>query len=322
MRRENKIKLKSYLKNRNLKRFLIFLLISFLFLVLTKFSETYTQTFVFGVKIEDLKDEVNLLKDSTSQLEVVLKGKGFSLLPYVFYKSKEVTLRSGKDTFKKNDYLHWDALNNKHLLRSIIPNSIDILSVTPDTLSIKYVTLSSRKVPIIVDDAISFAPGYDLSQNLRLSSDSVKLVGPSELLKDVDHIKTLPVVLKNTKENIQLNVKLDNPFQGSISFFPEEISVYGDVKQFTEGYLNLPITIRNLPSGTEVNYFPKDAELYYYVDLEHYASVGKEDFELFVDFSEMEKQENRYLPIQINSKNNIVKSTRLSQIKIEFIILN
>ncbi len=322
MKKDGKTGIRQYITSSKLKRFSIFLLVAFLFLLLTKFSETYTQSFLFNVEVENLKDEVVLQKDSTSQLEVVLKGKGFSLLPYLFYNSKTIKLRAGKDTFKNDAYLYWDASNNRHLLRSVISNSIDILSVKPDTLAIQYITLSSKRVPVVVDKDINFAKGYDLSKDFELSTDSVKLVGPKDLLADINYIETELLTLNEVKKDIELRLNLKYSNNSPISVMPESVDVYGEVKQFTEGSLKLPISIRNLPLETKINYFPKDVELFYYVDLEHYKNVDQEDFELYVDFADVNIDDNRYLPIQIESKSNFIKSIRLNQTNIEYIILN
>ncbi|NNL81815.1 MAG: hypothetical protein HKP28_00395, partial [Winogradskyella sp.] len=63
----------------------MFLLIAFIFLLLTKFSKSYTTELQFNVEVNGLDKEILLITDGVPQLNITVQGRGFNLLPYMLY---------------------------------------------------------------------------------------------------------------------------------------------------------------------------------------------------------------------------------------------
>ena len=82
----------------------------------------------------------------------------------------------------------------------------------------------------------------------------------------------------------------------------------------------MPINILNLPLDKEINYFPKQVEVVYYVDLENFNSVKATDFSVIADFENLNNSTQRFLELKIVKSPMLVKTTRLSQNKVEYII--
>lgn len=320
MKNRKYIKLLGFVKGNNLKRFGFFLLAAFLFLLLTKLSETYTETVQFNIELVNLEEEIILTSDSTNTVDVVLSGKGFNLLPYVLYASNTITLDAKKNVYKTSKAFHWDAVNNRHIINKEVGNSVEVRAVKPDTLQLEYSTLASKTVPVILQKDISFASGFDVLGNIETTQDSVKLVGSETILKTISAIKTKPLILQNVSTNIKKEVVLDISNMPDVAVIPTSVEVIADVKQFTEGKILLPIEVVNAPIGKSVNYFPKQVELYYYVDLENFSTVKAKDFKVVADYKNLETNTQQFLELQLVKTSPLVKSTRFSQNRIEYII--
>lgn len=320
MKKNNYTKWVNKFRQKKIKRFSLFLAIAFLFLILTKLSETYTQTVSFNVELDNVKDEVVLISSNDNKVDVVLNGKGFDLLPYAFYKSKSIYLDAEKDVFSKEKSYYWDAVNNRHIINGVVGNSIDVRSVKPDTLILTYDVLKTKVVPVVLQQNVEYASGFDVLHALRTYPDSIKIVGSESDLENVTSISTNLLSLVNIKTDISETIDLDISQYSSISFFPNSIEVRGSVKRFTEGRVTVPIEVKNTPVNKVINYFPKSIEVIYYVDLENFNNITVNDFRVSANFENLNDETIRFLDLELVKTSSLLKNSRLSQDKIEFII--
>ena len=179
--------------------------------------------------------------------------------------------------------------------------------------------LSSKKVPVQLIKDVSYASGFDVINELKLSKDSVKIIGSKRHLDTVMVIKTNKVTLDNVNSDISEQVTFIN-LSRDIEILPKSLELNGVVKRFTEGKFSLPVHLINAPIGKKVNFFPKNIDLIYYVDVERFKKVKPEDFTVVCDFSRLNNATQNNLELQIVKSSSFVKSSRLAQNRVEFII--
>ena len=306
------------LKKGNVKLFSTFLIAAFLFLLLTKLSKDYTQEIVINVALENLEDEFVIIDDSLPQVNVTVRAKGFSLLKYIFNNGKNISIDAQTETFKKNNGLYWDIKNKKYKLNNLFGESVDILDVKPDTIAFKYDILASKMVPVVLNKKITFSDGFDVVNDFKLSQDSIKIVGSQQIIDTIDVINTVDFKQDNLNQDVSKIIALRDV--KSVELIPNELSVFGKVRRFTEGKFTLPVALINAPIDKRVNIFPKQVDLVYYVDVENFTNVKPEDFRLICDFNTVKNDLQSTLEIQIIKKSHLVKRMRLLQNNVEFII--
>jgi len=295
-------------------------LAAFLFLLLTKFSETYTQSIEFTIQLSELDDEVVIKQDSSNTVEAIVRAKGFNLLPYLLNTGNTFSINAKDYTSKKDNTLVMDVRANRHLIANQLSNDMDILSIKPDTLFFNFDVMASKTVPVQLNANVSYVSGFDVVDRLKLSQDSVKLIGSNSKLDTIKVVNTKPLQLKAVQNTIDEVLQLE-ALDTDITVLPKTLSVSGTVKRFTEGKVTLPIALVNVPLGKELNYFPKTADLIYYVDLERFNDVKAQDFKIIADFNSLKHPNQKRIELKIAETSPIVKSTRLNQNSIEFIIL-
>ena len=304
----------------NLKRFSFFLLAAFLFLILTKFSETYTEPIQFRVELYGLKDEVVIKQDSSNVLETIVRAKGFNLLPYIIRSTNAISIDANSYTTKNNNTLILDLKGNRHLVANQLNNAMDVLSVKPDTLYFSYDVMASKTVPVLLNTDISYMSGFDIVDELKLTQDSVKLVGSASELDSISYVVTKRLQLNDVKDDFTEQIEIEAPNSG-INIIPEKLDITGVVRRFTEGKVSLPIELINVPIEKQLNYFPKVVDLIYYVDLDRFKDVDTRDFKVIADFKSLKGNNQKYIDLKVISSSPVVKSTRLNQSRVEFIIL-
>ena len=308
-------------KRKNIKGFSFFVVAAFLFLVLSKLSETYTQNVKIGIEVQGLDEEIKLVSDSTILINTLVKARGFSFVPLLFKSPKPIILDSKNDLKRIANQLQWNSYSNTSKLNQSLGKSFEVLSVFPDTLQINFDVLSSKKVPVEIKKELTFESGYDLLNDLTISNDSVKIVGLSEELKNISHLKTDVLKLTEISEDFERELSVNLPKNSKVEIAPKIITVKGTVAKFTEGEIKIPVIVVNMPNEININFFPKEVDLLYYVNLNDYNSINANEFKVICDFEKRSNNEQKFLIPEIVQKPEIVKRARLRQQRIEFIIL-
>lgn len=315
---KNKLGISSYFKKRNAKRFSIFIGIAFLFLIFSKLSNDYKQSLYLKIDINNIEDEVMLQKDSSNFLIAYVEAKGFALVPLLFKKSKTIVVDAEIDVYNSSKHYVFDVQKHKYIIEEQLGSSYNIISLKPDTLIMSYSRRASKNVPVVLNKKLDFIAGFDIKGNFTLEVDSVKLVGPA---KAIDTIKFIPTeVLSLKRINSDINETVDFISMEGVEIIPDQLKVKADVRRFTEGKIEVPITVVNQPQGVKINYFPKTVSIYYYVDLESYKLIDASDFSVECSYNDILNGKTYFSP-KITKKPNFVERVIMKQKRIDFIKL-
>lgn len=316
-----KSKLSKSLKSRKLNVFGLFLLLSFCFWTLTKLSRNYTETIAFDLVYKNVPEQHHIELDSTNKVIVTVNAYGFNLLRYSFYKpTLQIDFKTDV-TLKNNTYV-WNAQQNAPKISSMFRNSVDVISILPDTLRFNYQSLAVKKVPVKTDVSIEFASGYDMSSNIKVIPDSIKVIGSKKLVSKVDYVVAEKLELKHVNSNISRSVAIEMDEElKQLKLSDKQVAIEGEVEKFTEGTFNVPVTIINLPSGININFFPKTIPVTYNVSLNNYKLVKASDFRIECDYRNIDNTGKTFLIPKLTKVSDIVKSARLKQKKVEFILM-
>lgn len=320
MNSKKKMNILDQLKKKSVKRFSLFFAISFVFLIISKLSNDYKQTIKLKVNLVGFEDEIVLKNDSANYIIAYVEAKGFALVPLMFKNSKVLQVNAKKEVTVKSNHFIFDVQKHKFLIESQLGSSYDLVSVLPDTLLIAFSKRASKKVPITLKQTINYVVGYDLKGDFKFDIDSVKIVGAASEVDKINTITTEDLVLKDIKSKINESVKLDISDYQNIEIFPKSIKVSAEVARFTEGTVDVPLTITNQPNDVTINYFPKTVSISYYVDLENYNAVNTSDFKVECNYAELEENQT-YLVPKVVKKPNFVKHINIKQKRIDFIKL-
>jgi hypothetical protein len=127
--------------------------------------------------------------------------------------------------------------------------------------------------------------------------------------------------LKEVTDTINSVIRLKKLDNNKIKFSDQMITVSAKVEKFTEGTLEVPITIVNKPLDVSINYFPKSISVSYYVSLNNYKSIKPTDFKVECDFAEIDNSIKTFFTPKLVKTPELVKNARLKQNKVEFILI-
>ena len=313
-----KNKISQLFKSKKLNVFVLFFIISLTILILSKLSQNYQGTLVFKVKPTNAKETQVILNDTSNQLKITLDTYGFKWLRYAVSKPiVEVDLES--DVILKDSILIWTEKKGFSNISKQFGKDIKVININPDSLVFRYDINQVKKVPVKADLDVSFLQGFNTLDSIKVTPDSIKLIGPASLLKSIDFIKTKHKSFSDLKGNI------DKPIQLVVDSISDEVKVESNIVQFhlevskfTEGVVTLPVTIVNVPEDVKINYFPKQITVKYATAINDFNSISKEDFKVECNYANSKNKS--YLIPKIVAKPKNVKNIKLQEQQIEFII--
>lgn len=319
MKRKLKSKIESFIKSKKINIFLLFLTLSFIILVLTKLSKNYTNTITFTINKVNIPEEHIVLSDTNQKLNITIKTYGFKLLKY-YFKKPSITIDFLNDVDKKDAVYTWEKSKGYSKLHSQFDKNIELVNITPSVLSFRYDVNAIKMVPVNLNSTIKFSPGYDLLGDYLLQPDSIQLIGPKMLVSGIEFMETDTIIFNQIKSDILKTVSLKLPENSEdIKFSNTNVLVTGTVVKYTEGVLNIPVMVKNIPESIKIKYFPKVVGVTFYTSLSDFNSITTKDFKVECDFSTI-TSDNSFLSPEIIQKPEAVKNVRIKQKRIEFII--
>ena len=309
------------MKSRQFQVFLLFLIMSFFLLIVTKLSKDYIHVAKVGVIFKNVPLDLVIPPSTNFNLTVTTKGSGFEIL-YNTLSKKYIQIDFRKDIESIENEFIWYYLSNQLKLKAVFKSQIEVIDVFPKKISIAYDKEFSKKVPVKLNSVITFSPGYDLEKPQKTIPDSVLVVGSQIDLNTINYIDS---------EVIKLN-KLQNDFEGVAKLIPpisetqvklshSEVITKIEVDKFTEGTVEVPVLIKNIPKDVSINYFPKHISVTYYLPLSDYGKFQASDFKIECDFKNTLNSDFTFMIAELVKIPKSVKKARLSSDKVEFIFL-
>ena len=305
-------------QNKIPKAFSIALLFAVLFWLLIKMSKEYKTVISFPVAYVNIPQNKLIQKEPTKQIDILIKASGFRLFGLSILKSK-IELDARKLQRKNGSEYYFLMQNNKIDVQNQITNKYVIDQIVQDTIYLNLGTLTSKKIPVSGDFDLSYKLGYHLTKSIKITPDSIMVSGPKEQIDTLQTMQLQKFIKKNISETIEATLKIQSSTSG-VKFSVKEVNVYGEVDRFTEGKLDLPFEIINMPDSVSVNTFPATLKVVFQVGLNNFNKVNSSSFKIVCDYQQSINNNLNYLIPRVIFKPDFVTSVKLTPAKVEFLI--
>ncbi|HFS68048.1 MAG TPA: YbbR-like domain-containing protein [Flavobacteriia bacterium] len=304
-------------KDKKVKLFLFFLVLSFFFWFLSKLSKEYTTNIQLKSHFIHQPKDKKIFTDDNQIIYLSIQGTGYSLLKNTFKKTINIDLSHAK--FQKNEaiIILSEQLNK---IQKQLGDAIQIIKIQPEKLSFEYGKLNSKKVKITPAISLNYQSGYYLSKPINIKPDSIVISGPKDIIDTIQNLTTKKLALTDLKEDFSKEVQINKIPNKNIKYSTNTIKISGTVEKNTEGEITLPFQIINT-NGINVKTFEKNVKAKYKVSLKNYDKVKASDFRIICDFTKTMNDSLDYLIPEINKKSNLVSDVKIIPEKIEFLIL-
>ncbi len=311
---------KSQKKSLVPKRFFLFLGISLFLWGLTTLSQEYQNTLRFPIVFENLPTDKLIQESPQEQLAIHVNGTGFKLISNSIFRPT-ISLDASA-LYQASTTKHYVLLNQQRLhIQKQMGSGLTIDHFIQDSVFLNLGYLSYKKVPVKPNVALEFESGFDFSSPLKLSPDSVMVTGPEFFIDTLQFVSTQKLQLKQVNTPLQKEVTLQSFSEiKNTSISTKHITISADIEEFTEGTLEVPFTLINVPENAVLNTFPKRVVVSYKVALSKFNSINPASFEIVCDYQHSLTNGLSYLIPKMISKSPLVKSVNMLPKTIDYII--
>ncbi len=282
-----------------------------------QFSKQYNEVINIPVNYINIPPDKLLEADNPSVLKLRMEENGFKIAWFSLF-PPTLDVDVSKAIQQEGQLLYFIDDNRNDILSQLNINFEDSRFVK-DVLVINFQQKKEKKLPVVSRIEVEFAAGYSATSPIQLQPDSVKVSGPDALLDTLDRLHTAELNLKRVKEDVSGKIKIDTAGFKHLTVYEPFLSYSLDVEKFTEGSVQVPIELINVPEELNVIIFPKETLLFYQVALKDYSQVVASDFRVVADFSQVQESQDFLIP-QIVKQPGFTTNLRLNEKRIQFII--
>ncbi len=301
--------------------FFTFLVISAFFWLLINLSQEYSLSYNMEVRLQSPPKGMLITKQIDTTITFHITAQGFYLMKLEFMHPDELIVDVKKYTINKSEggvyYISTQPL--KEAIASLLNINPSRIGFSKNTLAFYMEKLQSKKVKVVPRLTINFADFYNLYKPLTIVPRKVTAYGPSEVLDSLDKVYTVPVVLNDVKESLEVSLKIDNTSKSLVKVDPEKIKVKLEVAKFTQSSVVVPVS--NTDKSKNIQTFPSKVTVYYNVALQDYDKVKSSDFTIVPDLENVNLRKAKKLYLKVIRKPAFVKNVRLQPQQVEFIII-
>lgn len=292
---------------------------SFIWLLIT-FSKEYKSYIIYSLEYVNIPQDMLLQEVPQKKIKFLVKGSGFKILSSNF-KSKKIKINTTTLKRAKNSLYYVLVRDQLKKMESQIHSGLEILDVERDTLFLNLGSLVSKMIPVKPNLNIEYHIGYDLLNDIVLEPDSILISGPEDQINSLSTINLETLSLKDIKSNFSREVNVQTPKnKQGLRYQEATVKVSGTVDKFTEGTLNIPFSVINVPDSLNITTLKESLEVKFVVALTNFNKVTQSSLKIECDYLYTLENNLNYLVPKLTTKPNFIKSYKIVPNKIDFLI--
>ena len=308
-------------KWKNFLTFLIFVAIAFGFWLIQYYQRKFEAEVVIPLSYANIPAEIVIKNDLPEKIDLKISDKGTAIFHY-FFRKKElgIAINLAKIPTEKTSYTIDHSTLYNYIQNQLLSTS-ELKSFVPEMIEVLYSPLANKQLPVILKSGLKYAPGYTLSDSIRIEPAFVTAYGDEEQLKNLTGIETEWVERKNINKKIDIAVDLHIPEKVRLS--QEQVQISANVSEFTEKTISIPIVCSGLPEDRIVRFFPSNAEIHIQIGLDKYMQINESDFEISINFQDLIKITNDKTyayPLSLTRKPDGIINYRIVPETVQFLI--
>ena len=272
--------------------FLFFVLLSFTFWISTKLSNTYTVDQSFSINWVDVPEGI-IIHSNNREIKASITASGIDILIYrLINKSLNISLEQGKFDSKIGDV---SIENQQFSIQNQFFGNTKLNFIIPKSLDLNFSILDEKVIAVIPNVQINLRAGYLSDAPIKIIPDSILVRGPKSILDTLGSIKTKYIEVEDVYESLSKKISLQ--LIPEIQLSESSANIELSVSRYSEKEFTLGIGLINTPEGIRVKLFPPKAKIRATLPLSVLRTVKASDFNLVVDYNDIEKKDSEKLQL-------------------------
>jgi len=282
---------------------ILFLSIFFAVILWIYLNLSYTYSIEVNVPLEVTYSKSEAVADQLpSDLDVTVNGKGWDLLNILMFKKLHYKLDLSK--YKQESKI---ITNQSIQDRLNLPSNITLTKIEPEEIDINLDKYSEKYVRLRSNLIVRTKDNYKLVGTIKLSPDSVKIIGANSVLSKIKFIPTEVKVIEDINSNMSGLINIKDTLVNLIKIEPKSVRYNFNVELSADkNFEGIDIAINNVPDNKEVLLIPPKAEISLKGGVEQLSKINPSEIKLFIDFKKLEDDTLGYfvpeiqLPVEAN----------------------
>ncbi|MBS1516156.1 MAG: hypothetical protein JSS63_14060 [Bacteroidetes bacterium] len=269
---------------------------------------SYSYSIEVSVPVELTYSKSEAVADQLpSALTATVNGRGWDLLNILLFKKLQYKLDLSK--FKNESKI---VTNQSIQDRLNLPSNITITKIEPEEIDINLDRYSEKFVRLRSNLIIKTKDNYKLVGTIKLSPDSVKIIGANSVINKIKFVPTEIKIIEDVNSNMSGLVNIKDTLGNLIRIEPRSVKYSFNVELAADkNFEGIDIAVNNIPENKEVLLIPPKAEISLKGGVEQLSKINPSEIKLYIDFKKLEDDTLGYFvpEIQLPVEANVVNIT-------------
>lgn len=262
--------------------------------------------------------DVLITNELPQEITFSIKNEGQKLMSYYLNSSPDTLIVDLTNRFKKSGQVIYDVQTLKNDIQSRLPELSQVEALNPGFITLHYVRLSSKQLPVRLQDAIPLASQYVLLDSITIKPSVVTFYAPQSALDTMSFVSVKPFSVEPLTKTSVFKKSLVTFELGHSDVTEVEITV--PVELSTEKSLEIPIQSVDFPAHISLRTFPAFVRVTFSVGVSRFNFVTEKDFKAEVLYAELEKSKEHKVKVQVSTLNPDVLNMRYAPTDVEFLL--
>ncbi|MBN3584050.1 YbbR-like domain-containing protein [Algoriphagus aestuarii] len=254
-------------------------------------KDDYNTIVDFPIEIVYNEEAYMPVKQLPSSIEIEINGNGWDLLRK-YFNINETPFQIDLENPASKDFILTTDL--KRSLGDFL-SPTQLISVLEDSIQFQIDQVQTVQLkPQLDSSSFSLATNFRLLGDIKFQPSTIKVKGPSSILKAFEG--TFPVKMNREKinENINEDFELEIPknLSSMVSLTEEQINVQFEVVEFLPGNKRLKVKKINFPRTATMENEEMTIMMYYLVDERNLSDLKELEFEAVLNYSQRNKADS------------------------------
>ena len=264
--------------------YIIFLSLAFsvILWVSITLSNDYSTNLQLPIKFINLPEGYVTASHSSEKINIKVRGKGWNLLTAKIAAQNDYYVDAGKELKKKQIFdLRSFAAENTWLT-----SKLQILEITPDTISFSFEKISYAKLKIVPHLQLDFKTGYSLATDVTVIPESIIVSGPIQKVNAMVDVPTELLKISSLSEKTEKIVELKNI--PGLNYEVQTASVILNVQRTVEqSFDEINVRVLDIPRDRDVVLLPNKINISLRGGIDVLGKLDKTKISATVDYREV-----------------------------------
>ena len=303
---------------KDMATFFLFLCLASAFWFMHTIGTRRAMTVSFDLVYVGIPNDVLITTELPQRVTFSLKNEGQKLMSYYLNADADTLVVDLSNRFNGSGQVTYDMQLLKSDIQRRLPESSQIEGLTPELLTLNYLKLGHKVLPVRLLESIPLAPECVLADSITITPALVTVYAPQAVLDTMHFMAVKPFFIKPIAKTSVFKKSLVALELGHPDVSEVEITV--PVELSTEKTLEIPIQGVNFPPTILLRTFPAFVRVTFSIGVSRFNAVTENDFKAEVYYEELEHTKQHQAKVHLSTLHTDVLNVRYAPTEVEFLL--